>query len=90
MAAFGEALAASFTHLLAGGGTFLYLLGSNRTVLSSGSSAPGWGIPSHPITAHEEQTGNEIKAHVHLQQPEQAKPFCLQKGLLQTDGFFQY
>lgn len=48
------------------------------TALSSGSSIPGWGILSFPV--HEEQTGNKIKAQVHLQQLKKAKHFLLAKG----------
>lgn len=74
---FGEVLTAPFPHLSAAGGTFLCLLASNMTALS-GSSTSGWGILS--FTAHEEQTGNEVKAHAHLQQLKKAKHFLFAKG----------
>lgn len=78
LATLGEVLTAPFTHLPAGGGTFLCLLASNMTALSSGSSTPDWGILS--FTAHEEQTDNEIKPHIHLQQLKKAKHFLFAKG----------
>lgn len=78
LATFGEVLTAPCTHLPAGAGTFFCLLASNMTALSSGSFTPGWGILS--LTAHEEQTGNEIKPHIHLQQLKKAKHLLFAKG----------